>query len=308
MVTEGIMLGHIVSERGIEVDKAKIEVIENLPPPKTVREVRRFLGHVGFYRCFIKDLSKITKPLSGLLTKEVEFIFDDKCLEAFKHLKHALISTPIKQPYDWNQPFEIMCDASNYVVGAVLGQRKDKRLHVIYYADRTLDVTQLNYATTEKELLVVVFSIDKFRSYLVGAKIIVYTNHTTIRYLLRKKDAEPRLLRWILLLQKFDLEIRDNKGTENVVADHLSRLEYLKSDLVSINNDFTYDRLIATVRTNHNDDPNLYLELNNENAFAITIVPWYVDFVNYLAADIIPPDLNYQQKKKFFHDVKHFFG
>lgn len=179
--------------------------------------------------------------------KDVEFIFDEKCLEAFNLLKKALIFTPIMQPSDWNQPFEIMCDASDFAVGAVLGQQKYKILHVIYYARRTVHVTQLNYATTEKELLDVVYAIDKFRSYLVRAKIIVYTDHAAIRYLLSKKDTKRRLLRWILLLQEFNLEIRDKKRTEKVVADHLSRLEYLKPGHIPINNDFAYDRLIASV-------------------------------------------------------------
>ena len=126
--------------------------------------------------------------------KDVEFTFDEKCLEVFNILKKALISAPIMQPPSWNQPFEIMCDASDFVVGDVLGQWKDKRLHVIYYASRTLDAAQLNYATTEKELLHVVLPIDKFWSYLVGAKIIVYTDHVAIRYLLSKKEVKPRLL------------------------------------------------------------------------------------------------------------------
>ena len=115
------------------------------------------------------------------------------------------------QPPDWSLPFEIMCDASDYAVGVVLGQRKDKKMHAIYYASRTLDDAQINYATTEKELLAIVYAIDKFRSYLVGSKIIVYTDHATTRYLLSKKDAKPRLIRWILLAQEFDLEIRDKK-------------------------------------------------------------------------------------------------
>lgn len=177
------------------MDKAKIEVIENLKPPKNVREIRSFLGHAGFYRNFIEDFSKITKPIIGLLMKDVEFIFDEKCLESFQLLKHALISTPIMQPPDWSQPFKIMCDASDYAVGVLLGQRKEKKLHVIYYASRTLDATQMTYATTENELLFMVFAIDKFCFYLVGAEIIIYTDHTSIRYLLNKKDAKPRLFR-----------------------------------------------------------------------------------------------------------------
>ena len=117
MVREGIVLGHKVSERGIEVDQAKIEVIEKLPPPANVKGVRSFLGHAGFYRRFIKDFSRVARPLTSLLAKETPFIFDEDCLVAFHTLKKALISAPIIQPPDWNLPFEIMCDASDYAVG-----------------------------------------------------------------------------------------------------------------------------------------------------------------------------------------------
>jgi hypothetical protein len=206
------------------VDKANVEAVEKLPPPTDIKSLRSFLGHAGFYRRFIKDFSKITKSLTNLLQKDVSFNFYEKCLVAFRTLKRALITAPIIQPPDWSQPFEIMCDASDYAVGAVLGQRKDGKVHAIYYARKTLNGAQVNYATTKKELLTVVFSFEKFRSYIVNSKVIVYTNHAAIKYLLSKKHAKPRLIRWILLLQEFDVEIRDKKGSENVVADHLSRM------------------------------------------------------------------------------------
>jgi hypothetical protein len=138
MVREGIVLRHLVSERGIEVDMARIEVIEQLPLPVNVKGIRNFLDHVGFYRWFIKDFSQIARPLTNLLAKDAPFEFIEECLAAFHTLKKALISTPIIQPPDWSLSFEIMCDASDYVVGAVLGQTKDKKHHAIAYASKTL--------------------------------------------------------------------------------------------------------------------------------------------------------------------------
>ena len=121
MVTKGVVLGHIVFEKGIEIDKAKIEVIEKLPPPTSVKGIRSFLRHVGFYRWFIKDFSKIAKPLTNLFAKDVNFEFSDECFNAFHMLKETLISAPVLQPPDWTLPFEIMCDASDFIIGVVLG-------------------------------------------------------------------------------------------------------------------------------------------------------------------------------------------
>ncbi|VVA30993.1 PREDICTED: LOW QUALITY PROTEIN, partial [Prunus dulcis] len=272
---------------GIEVDKAKIDIISNMAAPALVKGVRSFLGHAGFYRRFIKDFSKITHPLCNLLAKDVVFHFDKDCMNAFNTLKRELTSAPIIMAPDWSLPFELMCDASDYAIGAVLGQRVNKLPHVIYYASRTLNDAQLNYSTTEKELLAVVFALEKFRSYLVGSKVIVYSDHAALRFLLTKKDAKPRLIRWILLLQEFDLEIRDKKGSENVVADHLSRL----------------------VDENHGDGQILPLNESfpDEQLFVIQDKePWYADFVNYLASGVIRDDLTFQERKKFFSMVKHY--
>ena len=128
-----------MSSRGIEVDKAKIDLILNLPTPKTVKDVRSLLGYAGFYRRFIKNFSSISRPLCNLLLKESNFEWTEECEVAFKKLVHMLTSTPIMQAPDWSLPFEITCDASDYAIGAVLGQRKDKKPYVIYYAGQTLN-------------------------------------------------------------------------------------------------------------------------------------------------------------------------
>ena len=159
-----------------------------------MREVRSFLGHTSFYRRFIK-YSKIILPLCNLLQKDAIFDFNEECQRAFEKLKEVLTSALVIQPLNWDLSFEIMCNANDYAVGAVLGQHVGKLPHVIYYASRTLNDAQLNYSTTEKELLAIIFALEKFYSYLIGSKVIVCSDYATIRYLLTKKGVKPHLIR-----------------------------------------------------------------------------------------------------------------
>ncbi|GJU45318.1 reverse transcriptase domain-containing protein [Tanacetum coccineum] len=205
MVKEGIVLRHKVSSAGLEVDNAKIDVISKLPPPTNIKGIRSFLGHAGFYRRFIKDFSKIARPLTKLLEKDTPLEFDDECQKAFESLKEKLTCAPVIVSPNWNLPFELMCDASDFAAGAVL---------------------------------------------------------------------------------EFDIEIKDRKGTENVAADHLSRLE----------NDETSDD--SEVDDNFPGETLMEININE---------PWFADFANYLVGNIIPKGMTYQQKNKLFSDLKHYF-
>nr|GEU65600.1 DNA-directed DNA polymerase [Tanacetum cinerariifolium] len=195
MVKEGIILSHKISKNEIEVDKAKVDVIAKLPYPTTLKGICSFLGHVGFYRRFIKDFSKIARPMTRLFEKGTPFFFSKECFEAFQILKKKLTEAPILIPPDWDLPFELMCDASNFAIGAVLGQRQEKHFRPIHYARKTMTKAESNYTTTEKEMLAVVYAFEKFRSYLIMNKSIVYTDHSTLKYLFAKKDYKARLLR-----------------------------------------------------------------------------------------------------------------
>jgi len=159
-----------------------------------------------------------------------------------------------------------MCDVSDYAVGAVQGQRKEKLFYVIHYASKVLNDAQNNYTTTEEELLAIVYALEKFRAYLIGSRITVYTDHAAIRYLLTTLDLKPRLIRWMLLLQEFDLEIKDKKGSENYVADHLSRL----------------DNEEVTARESAVID-----EFPDEKLLVVQERPWFADIANFKAAGII---------------------
>ncbi|KAK9044818.1 hypothetical protein V6N11_058709 [Hibiscus sabdariffa] len=277
----GIVLGHKISCHGMEVDRAMIEIIRKLPPPTTVKGICGFLGHA----------------------------------EAFNLLKEKLVTAPIVVPPDWTLPFKLMCDASDYVVEAVLGQRKGKIFHPIYYASKTQNEAQINYTTTEKELLALIFAFDKFRSYLIGTKVTVHTDHSAIKYLLAKKDAKPRLIRWILLLQEFDVKIIDRKGTENQVADHLSRLENKQFTTMdsAIKEMFPDEHILSITTTTANTPADALETALQEFLMSADIsadqqaVPWYADYVNYIVSGIIPYNLNYQGEKQFKNNARNYF-
>ncbi|GJX39348.1 reverse transcriptase domain-containing protein [Tanacetum coccineum] len=145
IVTKGIVLGHKVSNAGLEFDKAKIDVITKLPPPTNVKSVRSFLGHTGFYRRFIKDFPKISRPMTKLLEKDVVFYFNKECIEAFELLKEKVTNAPIMISPDWLQLFELMCDASDFAVGAVLGQQEGKNFRPVHFASKPLNNAQQNF-------------------------------------------------------------------------------------------------------------------------------------------------------------------
>ncbi|RDY10036.1 Tf2-9, partial [Mucuna pruriens] len=230
MVAEGIVLGHLLSSRGIEVDKAKIDIITSLPNPSSMREVRSFLGHA-------------------------------ECIQAFEELKTRLTSTPILQAPNWELPFELMCEASNSALGAVLGQQDGVSgpAHVIAYTSRTMDQAQINYTTIER------------------------ATDNTLKYLLKKPDAKPRFIRWMLLLQEFNLEIRDKKGVDNAVADHLSRIER-ELDPMPIRDDIPDEQLLCMD----------------------TSTPWFVDIYNFIVASQIPLEASRLYKEKIKSDAKYY--
>nr|GEX80341.1 reverse transcriptase domain-containing protein [Tanacetum cinerariifolium] len=255
MVKEGIVVGHKISKNGIEVDKAKVDVISKLPHPTAVKGIRSFLGHVGFYR------RKLTKA--------------------------PILITP-----DWDLVFELMCNASDFAIGALLGKRQEKHFRPIHYASKTMTEAESNYTTTKKEMLAVVYAFEKLWSYLIKNKSIVYTDHSALKYFFAKKDSKARLLRWVLLLQEFTFKVINTKGAENLAADHLSRLENPHQNVLDpkeINGSFPLEKL------------------NLVSFRGKSSTPWFTDVVNYHAGNFVVKGMSSQQKNKLFKDVKHYF-
>nr|GEV62767.1 reverse transcriptase domain-containing protein [Tanacetum cinerariifolium] len=207
-------------------------------------------------------------------------------------LNKKLTEAPILIAPNWDLPFELMYDASDFAIGAVLGQRNEKHFRPIHYASKTISDAESNYTIMEKEMLAVVYAFEKFRSYLIMNKSIVHMDHSSLKYLFAKKDAKLRLLRWVLLRQEFDFKVLDKKGAENLAADHLSRIENPYENILDpkeINETFPLENL--SMVTFHGDSS----------------APWFADFANYHAGNFIVKGMSSQQKNKFFKDVTHYF-
>lgn len=216
-------LGYLVNKHGISVDPSKVEAITNLATPKNVSDVRRIIGMISYYRRFVPSFSDMIAPLTRLLRKGVKFLWDNDCEQSFKTIKNSLVTAPILTCPNFEHSFILQTDASSFGIGAVLTQYYDGREHVICYVSRTLSRTERVYSATERELLALIWSAERLRCYLEGAKFQVITDHYSLKWLDNLKNPQGRLGRWTLRLQQFDFEVIHRKGREHIVPDALSR-------------------------------------------------------------------------------------
>ncbi|WVZ85064.1 hypothetical protein U9M48_032026 [Paspalum notatum var. saurae] len=216
---EVAFLGHILSAKGVAVDPSKVEDVLNWKQPQTVTEIRSFLGLAGYYRRFIKDFSKIAKPMTALTQKNAKFAWSPKCEEAFGTLKKLLTTAPVLAQPDITKPFDVYCDASGSGLGCVLMQEG----RVIAYASCQLRKHEVNYPTHDLELLAVVYALKKWRHYLLGNTCHIYTDHKSLKYIFTQPELNMRQGRWLELIKDYDLEVHYHPGKANVVADALSR-------------------------------------------------------------------------------------
>lgn len=216
---EVAFLGHIVSKKGISVDPSKITAVSEWPKPRNVTDIRSFLGLAGYYRRFVKDFSRVAKPMTSLMKKDTKFIWTEECEKAFKKLKELLTTAPILTLPEENAELEVYSDASKNGLGCVLMQNRK----VIAYASRQLKPYEVNYPTHDLELAAIVFALKIWRHYLYGVKVKLYTDHKSLKYLYTQKDLNMRQRRWLELVNDYDIEILYHEGKANVVADALSR-------------------------------------------------------------------------------------
>jgi len=228
---EIIYLGHKCSEKGVLPDPSKVKCVEDIPPPRNVKELQSVLGFLNYYRKFIKNAAEISLPLNKLLRKEEKFIWTNECQIALDKLKNAVTNPPILQYADFSKPFVLTTDASNEALGAVLSQNHTGKDLPIYYASRVLNDTEKRYSTIEKEMLAIVWAVKIFRCYLLGRHFTIFTDHKPLKGIANLKDQDTRLGRFRLKLLEYDFEIRYKTGKSNLNADALSRIKTTNADI-----------------------------------------------------------------------------
>jgi hypothetical protein len=284
-VIRGVLLGYIVSAKGKEPDPEKVDVIVNLKPPTDIKSMQRTLGHMGWYRDLIQDYASISAPLTNLIKKASKYEWTSECQLAFDALKKHLSTYPIVRAPDWNLPFHVYCDASAVAVGSTLCQPtgSDGKDLPVAFASKQLSPAEKNYTTTERECLAMVFSVKKYRHYLLLNPVIFFVDHMAIKYLVNKPELSGRLARWVLLLEEFDYTVEYKPGKMHKQADHLSRLS-----------------------TELDDEP-INDEIPVENLFTISSSPlWYNHISEFLATQQLPTDLSKEERRKVRVNSRHF--
>lgn len=258
-------LGHIVTPEGIKPNPEKIKAILKYPIPRTTKEIKGFLGLLGYYRKFIKDFARITKPLTLCLKKDSKIEHTPEFIECFETCKNLLTNEPLLQYPDFSKPFNLTTDASNYALGAILSQGPIGSDKPIAFASRTLNNSETNYSTIEKETLAIVWATKYFRPYLFGRKFKILTDHKPLQWLFSLKEPNSKLVRWRLRLEEFDYEICYKKGKKNTNADALSRIEINTRDMTPLQKyiENFNDKMTVREEENQLDDASLY---NNQNS------------------------------------------
>ena len=230
-------LGHVVTPDGISPDSDKVRVVQDFPTPTNLKQLRTFLGLANYYRRFIRGFSHIARPLNALTKKGVKFCWTQSCDDAFDKLKRALVSAPILAYPNFKKPFLLFVDASSTGIGFTLAQNQNGKEVVIAYNGRGLNSAEQNCTTTEGEALALVEGVRKFQPYLHNRKFTVYTDHSSLRWLMNVRDATGRLARWALLLQQYDFDIVHRPGKIHGNADNLSRRRFDTCDMSSLQKD-----------------------------------------------------------------------
>ncbi|CAK9816540.1 Retrovirus-related Pol polyprotein from transposon 17.6 [Anthophora quadrimaculata] len=236
--TEVAYLGHVIGKNGLRPDPKKITAVKNFPRPKNSKNIRQFLGLVGYYRRFIKNFAEKSKPLSDLLKKNAQFVWGKEQKKSFLELRKALCRSPILQYPNFDKPFTLTTDASDYAIGAILSQEVNGFDLPVAYLSRILTKPEQNYFTTEKECLAVLYAILHFRPYLYGRKFTLVSDHEPLRWIDSIKDPGQRLVRWRLKLRDYDYNFVHKSGKLNTNADALSRNPVIVNEIIS-SDDFT---------------------------------------------------------------------